>query len=189
MDAGKQARQELDDVTNEMCKPGVVVCDGMPTLVSTKSSLLVTLHTRKSHSRRAQRSRLQGNAGKSIDIVTLSRFWKHASSNARETTQSVAGLCTGLALERWLQDLRFSESTSQPTQPAASRAWKHLCTGTTYRSTQGAVERNAARQRRQTLPWCLPGVRTRVHRAIRHCCANMCRNSEEEVVIPEGAGT
>ena len=43
-----------------------------------------------------ERSRLQGKAGKAIDIVTLSRFWKHASSTARETIQSVAGPSTGL---------------------------------------------------------------------------------------------
>ena len=54
-----QAWQELDDVTNEMCKLGVVVCDGclLLTLVSTKSSQTVPLHTphtRTSHSRRGR---------------------------------------------------------------------------------------------------------------------------------------
>ena len=29
-----------------------------------------------------ERSRLQGKAGKAVDIVTPSRFWKHASSGA-----------------------------------------------------------------------------------------------------------
>ena len=29
-----------------------------------------------------ERSRLQGKAGKAVDIVTLSRLWKHASSGA-----------------------------------------------------------------------------------------------------------
>ena len=59
-----------------------------------------------------ERSRLQGKARKAIDIVTLSRLWKHASSNAPETIQSVAGPSTGLLWsdcsrdERsgWMQD-------------------------------------------------------------------------------------
>ena len=65
-----------------------------------------------------ERSRLQGKAGKAIDVVTLSRFWKHASSSARETIQSVAGPSTGLLWsdcsrdERsgWLQDHHFQQA-------------------------------------------------------------------------------
>ena len=54
-----QVWQELDDVTNEMCKLGVVVAMDCPLLIffSMKSSQPVplhTLHTRTSHSRRAR---------------------------------------------------------------------------------------------------------------------------------------
>ena len=59
-----------------------------------------------------------GKAGKATDIVTLSRLWKHASSNARGTIQSVAGASTALLWsdcsrgERsgWLQDHHFQQA-------------------------------------------------------------------------------
>ena len=86
-----------------------------------------------------ERSRLQGKAGKAVDIVTLSRLWKHASSNARETIQPVVGPSTGLLWsdcsrdERsgWLQGPSFPASLSQPksacreSRREASVHWHH----------------------------------------------------------------
>ena len=62
------------------------------TLVSTKASrTILPAHlahqnvTTQPSPMNHERGRLQGKAGKAIDIVAMSRFWRHAPSNARET--------------------------------------------------------------------------------------------------------
>ena len=162
----KQAWLELDDVTNEMCKLGVVVCDGLPAVDVIAACLPAHLAhqnvTLAPSPMNHERSGLQGEAGKAIDIVTLSRFWKHAPSNARETTQSVAGLGTGLLWndcsrdfvrsghlqghhfqQAFLNRLSLPRVTEGSTCALAPQRGAH----------KGAVVRNAARQLRQTLPW------------------------------------
>ena len=71
----KQAWQELDDVTNEMCKMGVVVCDGMPAvhpglhdvIAACPPAQLAHLNaTLKPSPTSHERSRLEGKAGNAI---------------------------------------------------------------------------------------------------------------------------
>ena len=119
----KQAWQDLDDVTNEMCKLGVVVCDGMPAVDPRLHDVIAACPSAQlayqnvTLGAEPDEPRTQQTARKVIDIVTLSRFWKQAPSNARETIQSVAGPGTGLLWrdcsrdERngWLQDHHFQQ--------------------------------------------------------------------------------
>ena len=123
----KQAQQELEDVTSELCNFGVGVCDGTPVVDPHLHDVIASCPPANCAQQHAAltpsptnhaRSRLQGKAGKAIDIVTLSRLWKHLSSNAKETIQSVAGPGTGLLWsdcsrdERngWLQDHHFQQA-------------------------------------------------------------------------------
>ena len=185
--------QELDDVTNEMCKLGVVACDGMPLLTHACTMSFAAFHaaqlahlnvTLAPSPMNHERSRLQGKASKAIDLVTLSRYWKHAPSNARETIQSVAGPSAGLLWSDCSRDERsgrlqgpsLSASPSQPTRPAVSRVGKHLRTEHKLGHTSGSCAecRSTASARHACRT---AGARTRVHHAIRHCVANMCRKA------------
>ena len=179
----KQTQQELEDVTSELCNFGVVVCDGTPVvdprlhdvIASCRPAYHAQLHaaTTTSPTNHA-RSRLQGKAGKAIDIVTLSRLWKHLSSNAKETIQSVAGPGTGNRLSL----PRVAPGSICALAPQSGERKGQLC-GMPLDSF-GRHSHGACRA---------AGTRTRVHHAIRHCVANFCRkvglNAEEEVVINE----
>ena len=79
-------------------------CDGMPAVDPRLRDVIAACRpaqlahqnaTRTLSSMNHEPSRLLGKAGRAIDIVTLSRLWKHASSNTRETIQSVAGPGSG----------------------------------------------------------------------------------------------
>ena len=102
----KQARQELGDVTNELCKLGVVVCDVM-------SAVGPRLHEVIAACPPAHL------AHQNVALAPSPMNHEHcAPSNARETIQSVAGLGTGLLWsdcsrdERagWLQDHHFQQT-------------------------------------------------------------------------------
>ena len=160
----------------ELCNLGVVVCDGTPVVDPRLFDVIASCPPAQLAHKNAtptpspmnhERSRRQGKAGKAIDIVTLSRFWKHASSTTRETIQSVAGPTTGLLwmrlftrrAQRVAAGPPFSAGLPQSTQLATSHSGKHLRTGTTIWSTQGTTVRNAVGQLWSTLSWCLHGCR------------------------------
>ena len=146
-----------------------------------------------------ERSRLQGKAGKAIDIVTLSRFWKHAPSNVRETIQLVAGPGTGLLWsdcsrdERsgWLQTHHFQQAflnrLSLPRVAPGSTCALAKQTGAHKGQLCGMPLDSFGRHSHGACR--AAGARTRVHRAICHCVTNVRRkagvSSEEEVVNPE----
>ena len=106
----------------------LLVCGGMPAVDPRLRDVIASLpspnaeHTRTPHSRGApmnhERSRLQGKAGKAIDIVTLSRLLEarpramHPRLSNR--LQVLVLACSGATVhdERsgWLQDHQFSAS-------------------------------------------------------------------------------
>ena len=161
--------QELDDVTNEMCKLGVVACEGMHAVDPRLHDVIAAFHaaqlvhqnvTLAPSPMNHERCRVQGKASKAIDIVTLSRYWKHAPSNARETIQSVAGPRTGLLWsdcsrdERggWLQDHHIQQALLNRLSLPRVASGSICALAPQIGAHKGAVVRNAARQLRQTLP-------------------------------------
>ena len=159
------------------------------TRACTMSSLLAlphNLHTTPS-SMNHERSRLHGKAGKAIDIVTLSMFWKHASSNARETIQSVAAPSTGLVWSDcsrdepsgWLQDHHFQltllNRLSLPRVTLGSICALAPHTGA-HKGQLCAMPLDSFG--RHSHGACrAAGARTRVHHAIRQCVASLCRKA------------
>ena len=109
-----------------------------------------------------EQSRLQGKAGKAIDIVTLSR--SGSTPRGSNLLQVPALACCGAIVHTTsaadgCRTTTLSKHFSTDPACHTSHTGKHLRTSTTNWSTQGTVVRNATLRLRMTLPWRLQGSR------------------------------
>ena len=161
-------RQELEDVTGELCNFGVVVCDGTPAVDPRLHDVIASCPpaqlahqnaTPTSSPMNHERSRLPGKAGKAIDIVTLSRFWKHASSTARETIQSVAGPSIGLLWSDCSRDERSGQDHHFQQAFLNRLSLPRVTPGSICALAPQSGARKGQRTALSTLSWCLQGCR------------------------------